>query len=101
MMPHAVLMGPGGYSATITTRDREMLAAWFAEWLPRLWGPGTENLGEPAVNIHPVWGGPDYNDDPDWLTDSRAVGQLVTIPRDPVQVPPYLDEWRAAWEPGC
>ena len=81
----------------ITTRSRELLQAWFDEWLPRLYpADAPEQLGDPLiVRVYPAPvtpGAMEY----DWSTDTRWIGQSFTIPRDPALALTALDA-RRAW----
>lgn len=72
-----MLQEPWGYCWHLSTRRVETtLLAWFDEWLPI----ANRHLGEhdvpPAlINIHPLFDECPKN--PDWLTDSRAISQMI------------------------
>jgi hypothetical protein len=95
MMPMITMRDAFGTSYVITTTSRELLQAWFDEWLPRLYPAGADpRLGDPQImSVYPL--------DPDgkgfdWPANSRYMGDIFTIPHDPAKVLAALDE-RRAW----
>jgi hypothetical protein len=94
-MPRVELQDAFGQCFAIATTSRELLQAWFNEWLPVLYPPGTSTaLGDPVIrSVYPLdvrgtgW---------DWPGDSRHIGVPFRIPRDPAQALAALDK-RRAW----
>jgi hypothetical protein len=86
-----------GEAFRIDTTSRELLQAWFDEWLPLMYPPGADpGLGYPLIaSVYPL--------DPsgtgwDWPADSRFMGESFRIPRDPAQALAALDGQRAKIE---
>jgi hypothetical protein len=92
-MPHVEIRDAFGSSFRISTTSRELLQAWFDEWLPKLYPADADpQLGEPLVmSVYPL--------DPcgtgyDWAADARYLADPFTIPRDPAQALAALDRRR-------
>jgi hypothetical protein len=86
-----------GETFRIDTASRELLQAWFDEWLPLMYPPGADpRLNDPLItSVYPialpgnVW---------DWPGDTRFMGESFRIPRDPAQALAALDAQRARIE---
>jgi len=83
-MPRIELRDPFGTSYRFDTRREKAIQEWFTEVLPHMFipedhrGPATY----PQISVYPIWpwGRPASPDTlPDWVTDSRALGQLYTF----------------------
>jgi hypothetical protein len=95
-MPMIYMRDAFGSNFTITTKSRDLLQAWFDEWLPQLYPPGLEpEYGDPVItSIHALPLAPPPSKEFDWVTDSRWLGQQFTIPRDPAKALDALDRQR-------
>lgn len=87
-MPRIMMQG------RIDTASRELLQAWFDEWLPLMYPADADpGLGDPVIrSVYPL--------DPagtgwDWPGDTRFIGRPFRIPRDPARALAALDEQRA------
>lgn len=94
-MPHIQMRDAFGTNFQITTKSRDLLQAWFDEWLPQLYPPDAPaGLGDPIImSVYPLAltpGGKEY----DWACDNRYLGQSFTIPRDPARSLEALDRQR-------
>jgi len=92
-MPRVELQDAFGQCFRIDTTSRELLQAWFDEWLPVLYpADAPPGLGDPVIrSIYPL--------DPDsrgwdWPGDIRFIPQSFRIPRDPAKALAALDEQR-------
>jgi hypothetical protein len=94
-VPHIQMRDAVGMNYQITTKSRELLQAWFDEWLPQLYPADLEpEYGDPVImSIYPLPLAPSGNEF-DWITDSRKLGQQFTIPRDPAKALDALDRQR-------
>jgi hypothetical protein len=96
-MPRVELQDAFGQCFTIATTSRELLQAWFDEWLPVMYPADADpGLGDPVIrSVYPLdatgtgW---------DWPGDSRYIGVPFRIPRDPAKALAALDEQRARIE---
>lgn len=84
-MPRVDLISPVGDTYTISTRSPATLRAWFDEVLP--WVVAHGRLGgelvtyQPWVQVWPMWAwGQGPPTDPDWITDTRALGRRYEFP---------------------
>jgi hypothetical protein len=89
-VPRVELHGVCGNMLRIDTTSRELLQAWFDEWLPLLYPD--PRLGDPVIQcVYPLqaadgaW---------DWPGDTRFTGQPFRIPRDPAKALAALDTQR-------
>jgi hypothetical protein len=85
-VPRVELIDPYGTCYAICTRQTEtILKAWFDEVLPYCWlkgRPGDDfDVIWPHVSVWPMWAWKASTrcDDPDWLTDSRALGRRMEL----------------------
>jgi hypothetical protein len=94
-MPRVELQDAFGQCFIIATTSRELLQAWFDEWLPVTYPADADPvLGDPIIRtVYPLdvvgtgW---------DWPGDTRYITRPFTIPRDPAKALAALDE-RRAW----
>ena len=93
-MPRIELQDPWGQCYAIATTSRELLQAWFDEWLPIAYPADADPvLGDPVIRS--VWPLDPKGTGWDWPQDSRYLGQPFRIPRDPAKALAALDEHRA------
>jgi hypothetical protein len=92
-MPMITMRDAFGSSYPIATTSRELLQAWFDEWLPVLYPADADpGLGDPV--IMGVWPLDPHGTGFDWPPDSRYMGDMFRIPRDPAMALAALDKRR-------
>jgi hypothetical protein len=97
-MPRVLLMDACGMAYRIDTLGEGQLQAWLDEWLPKLWPDGDQRM-VPRVNIQPLWRGNFGTEDPDWLCDTRVMGDSHPFPaRDGMEGMRVIEELRQGLE---
>lgn len=94
-MPYIRMFGPMGDAPSLSSSNWATIYLWLDEWLRKMWGPGTEEWGEPRLIVQPLSDGHTL----DWLGDTRAMNEFITIPRRAAQAVVYLEKYRAEWKP--